>query len=654
MDLETQHIVRQLGTQLADLQRRLASLENSSRSSQLPFSSVDAGALSVNDEFGTTFSVIGLQGDGTFSAQDVNSLGPDQPTDPAVTPDIQSLQVGWDGGFQSGALPVNWDHLEVHVSTVDGFTPSQVTLNATMVKAGTVQAAPLVPGTTYFVVFVPVDSSGGQGTPSNQVSGVPNGVADSIDPGSITSTMISDGAITTPLLAAGAVSTVNLQSDSVTADALAAGSVVAGIIDANAIDGMTINAATINGGVITGADFIATAGTGGYFAYSTGGTVVETLTGAGTWTCPPGVTSVQVECVAAGGGCGGPSTLTAFGGGGGGGGEYAAEPNYATTPGNGYAYSAGLSVGPAASGVNGTNGADTTFDTGAGNVHAHGGHGGTRASSGATGGNGGSGSGNSTHHNGGTGGTGQTVPLAHGVFFNVGGGGGSSGGQNAAGKNGVQNAPGSAVTGGGAGGAGGASNGVTNGRNGGQPGGGAGAGANNSSSGGSSGPGYIKLTYTAATATLVASVAGGTAVTDPVNGGTVPQGFGGTLTAFAPGTATIETDHAPTFSNNGTGTWANAAGRLPTTYRLVGAPANDVEWSGSLVIPAGFAAGQAIIAAVPAGYRPSILQSRVAIDVTNNVAVRLAMTSGGVLQFSGPAAGVTAGDLIDFHFLIRL
>ena len=45
-----------------------------------------------------------------------------------------------------------------------------------------------------------------------------------------------------------------------------------------------------------------------------------TTTGAGTWLCPPGVTSVQVECWAGGGGGGGGNGV---GGGGGGGGGYA-------------------------------------------------------------------------------------------------------------------------------------------------------------------------------------------------------------------------------------------------------------------------------------------------------------------------------------------
>lgn len=143
--------------------------------------------------------------------------------------------------------------------------------------------------------------------------------------------------------------------------------------------------------------------------YLPGGTVSVSVGGldadaAGTWTCPPGLTSVQVECKAAGGGGGGG--LTTAGGGGGGGGEYACEDNYPVIPGQSYAYSVGRpgQGGITGAGAEGSSGGNTVFDPQgnglSGGVVANGGLGGDGPSRQ----NAGTGSSNSAHHDGGIGG----------------------------------------------------------------------------------------------------------------------------------------------------------------------------------------------------------------------------------------------------------
>lgn len=123
------------------------------------------------------------------------------------------------------------------------------------------------------------------------------------------------------------------------------------------------------------------------------------VSAAGTWTCPAGVSTAQVECWGAGGGGGGGTTTN--GGGGGGGGEYAAEPSYAVIPGNVYTYAVGREgQGGVAAGTGGWSGGTTIFDTTANGVVANGGMGGD----GPTNVNGGSGSANSVHLSGGNGG----------------------------------------------------------------------------------------------------------------------------------------------------------------------------------------------------------------------------------------------------------
>jgi hypothetical protein len=123
----------------------------------------------------------------------------------------------------------------------------------------------------------------------------------------------------------------------------------------------------------------------------------------GTWTCPEGVTSVQVEAWGAGGG--GSGGTNASGGGGAGGGEYALEATYTTVPGQVYTFTVGLpGQGGVCGGEGGYPGGDTVFDTQgfgmASGVHAHGGGGGDGTSLGA----GGTGSSNTTHYDGGNGG----------------------------------------------------------------------------------------------------------------------------------------------------------------------------------------------------------------------------------------------------------
>lgn len=109
--------------------------------------------------------------------------------------------------------------------------------------------------------------------------------------------------------------------------------------------------------------------------------------GNASWTCPPGVTSVDVQCIGGGGGGGQASG----GGGGGGGGEWAENTAFTTVPGQQYP----LTVG--AGGAGGKAGANTLWNNGS--IRAHGGSPG----SGTSGGAGGTGSAAAVHRNGGAG-----------------------------------------------------------------------------------------------------------------------------------------------------------------------------------------------------------------------------------------------------------
>jgi hypothetical protein len=220
-----------------------------------------------------------------------------------------------------------------------------------------------------------------------------------------------------------------------------------------------------------------------------------TSTGADTWTCPAGVTSIELLVVAGGGGGSAP-----YYAGGGGAGGVIHDTDYTVVPGVVY----DLSVGAGGTAGNATAGDDSVW-----NVNAEGSgitftaDGGGRGGGGGgsnNGGSGGSGGGDDNEGTGGGGSSTQTSPSGATGYGNAGGGsasgtGGGGGGANAAGAVGVSN------TTGGAGGAGklfstfvaygtDSSNVASTGSNGGYfGGGGGGASYNNTQAGGVAGVG---------------------------------------------------------------------------------------------------------------------------------------------------------------------
>ena len=164
-----------------------------------------------------------------------------------------------------------------------------------------------------------------------------------------------------------------------------------------------------------------------FVTFSQGQTTAP-FTTSGTWTCPAGVTSIQVEAYGAGGGGGyGGTTTNRQGGGGGGGGGYSKNTSITVIPGTTYI----ITIGSAGAGgststgatANGGNGGNTTATFGTTTITANGGIGGKGYINGSTGGTGGTG----TIFNGGAGGLGDGTGS---------GGGGGCGGTTSNGGNG--------------------------------------------------------------------------------------------------------------------------------------------------------------------------------------------------------------------------
>jgi hypothetical protein len=243
---------------------------------------------------------------------------------------------------------------------------------------------------------------------------------------------------------------------------------------------------------VTSVSARAIGGGGGGTGIDSGASGSQTFTSPGTWTAPDGVTEVTVQQWGGGGGGGGSEHYyfgqDGPGGGGGGGGGYS-QDTVAVTAGNGYQVTVGAG-GPGGSGADsGTSGGASSFPGDSQTVTASGGQRGFSSSAGGSGGSGGAGDSGS----GGSGGSGSGPGGA--------GGGGSAG-------DGFDGSPGGTThsgTGAGGGygyatGGGGGGTGATTGGSGGSPGaGGGGAGASSGSgpsNGGSGGAGLVILSWT--------------------------------------------------------------------------------------------------------------------------------------------------------------
>jgi hypothetical protein len=206
------------------------------------------------------------------------------------------------------------------------------------------------------------------------------------------------------------------------------------------------------------------------------------FTSSTTWTCPAGVTSIQVKAYGAGGGGGYGGGSNKYGGGGGGGGGYSQNLTVSVTPTTIYNITVGTGGSSStASGTNGGNGTATTATFGAVTITANGGVGGQTYTNGGVGGAGGTGS----TFNGGTGGTGTTSGS--------GGGGGCAGPTSIGGNGAIPTAGLSGGANAGAGGAGSTANGA-NGTIGANYGGGGGGGTR-TSNGAAGANGYLEISY---------------------------------------------------------------------------------------------------------------------------------------------------------------
>lgn len=126
----------------------------------------------------TKKNVLGPYATLNFTTTTDNTAVP-QPSTPVVSSYLGQLAVSWDGKDVSAqAMPIDFQYLEVHVSTSSGFAPGATTIRGTIISptGGQFVVSGLTYGTLYYVRTVAVDRVGNRSVSSTQASGTPERV----------------------------------------------------------------------------------------------------------------------------------------------------------------------------------------------------------------------------------------------------------------------------------------------------------------------------------------------------------------------------------------------------------------------------------------------------------------------------------------------
>lgn len=204
-----------------------------------------------------------------------NGTTPGVPAPTLGTPSLPVLDVttfpltvraAWDGLIAGGAsYPKNFSHIQVHCSTVSGFTPSASTLVDTMRGAGVMPITGRTPGVAYYVKFVAVDTAGFLSAATAQVSAVPTTVQDNQISSLSVGKLIAGALIADIILSANirtAVSGARLELNATGLQAYNASGTQTVNIGSNGTASFTgtISGSTITGSTVDGATVRATGG----------------------------------------------------------------------------------------------------------------------------------------------------------------------------------------------------------------------------------------------------------------------------------------------------------------------------------------------------------------------------------------------------------
>ncbi|MFE0206986.1 hypothetical protein [Streptomyces sp. NPDC058985] len=293
---------RDFAKELARLDQRIKNIEKGQRYAH--GGSIENNALQVRDGTGSLRAILGVQGDGTTAVNIVNGPPPPTPTAPVLGSVLGGITVSWNGGFADGTVPpLDWQRVEVHASTEDGFTASLETLKTTFEtpQGGTVVVAC---GEPVYVRLIARNTSGTASDPTAQAGPLgpaPVVATDILDgivttakladdavtqakvaAGAIGTTEITDNAITTPKIVAAAVQALQIDTGAVNADKIASGAVTTLKLDALAVTSDKIAANAITAGKIAAGAVTTNALTVG-IAQSIGQKLTDSMADASTW-----------------------------------------------------------------------------------------------------------------------------------------------------------------------------------------------------------------------------------------------------------------------------------------------------------------------------------------------------------------------------------
>jgi hypothetical protein len=117
----------------------------------------------------------------------VDTTPPQAPSMPTITSRLGVLTVTWDGKPATAAWPPDFDHVDVHISTVNDFTPTINTLVDRFYASSSTVVTSAEFGVPIFAKLVAVDDSSLQGPPSAQATGTASRlVGTDLDPDAIT------------------------------------------------------------------------------------------------------------------------------------------------------------------------------------------------------------------------------------------------------------------------------------------------------------------------------------------------------------------------------------------------------------------------------------------------------------------------------------
>lgn len=170
MTRDNSRSVEWIAKKLTEQEKRLSNLEIKPN---LAYSSIDDGSLTVRDADGNVTAIIGKQEDGTYTSKSVDGPPPPKPSTPGVYASAGTIAVSWDGRYTNDAkTPMDFAHVEVHMSTEEDFEPQIQTLSGVISSPDGGSKVTSNEYGEWFVRLVAKSESGKVSEPSDTVAAV--------------------------------------------------------------------------------------------------------------------------------------------------------------------------------------------------------------------------------------------------------------------------------------------------------------------------------------------------------------------------------------------------------------------------------------------------------------------------------------------------